>query len=133
MWSGNVGSPVWYEPPTIATCAAPFVHDTSRKTGAPVGNVPSLATCETTPFTEIATDGAAAVVVVVVVVVVGGVGGTGAEGVVVVGVVVDGGTILAGAVFAAAGGTSAPGRSAVVGGVVAVESVEGGCAVLTWG
>src|SRR4051812_21467714 len=65
MWSVSVAPPLAYEPPTMATCALSCVHDARRKTGALAGKVPWLATCETTPFTEIATAGWAAVVVVV--------------------------------------------------------------------
>jgi len=41
----------------MPTCALSVVYDTSRKTGAPVGNVPWIPTCATMPLTEIATVG----------------------------------------------------------------------------
>lgn len=76
----------------MPTCALPLVHDTRRKTGAPLGKVPSFATRETTPLTEIATVGPTNGVVLVGVVEVGGLapGGTtlGGVGLVVVCVVV---------------------------------------------
>src|SRR3954452_21441972 len=93
----------------MPTRATSFVQDTSRKTGAPVGKVPSRPTRETTPLTEIATVGCTAGVVGVAVVPVGGVvaggvpvgGTTVPAGVVVVGMEVVGnvgidGTLAAG-------------------------------------
>ena len=65
-------------------CATPGVQETSRKTGEPEGNVPWLATRETTPLTEMLTVGCVAVVVVSV----GVVAGVVMVGVAAVGVVV---------------------------------------------
>src|SRR3954454_16499541 len=72
----------------MPTRASPFVHETSRKTGAPLGNTPPVATRDGALLTEITTSGrlgAAGVVVVGVVVTPDGgdegVGGTALTGV----------------------------------------------------
>lgn len=109
MWrcSVSVWPPAAYEPPTMPICATPLPYDTSRNTGELSGNVPSVATRETTPLTEIETVGAGAAVVVVGVVPVaaGDCGMTLVDGVTVG--VVDVGVVLV--------GTSAPGLFAFVG------------------
>src|SRR5476649_952991 len=113
--SVSVRPPVAYEPPTMPISAELRCQDTSRKTGAPVGNVPSARALETRPLTEIATVGAGVGVVVVGVVATGGV-----RGVVEVGVLVPG---VVGVVGVGVPGTSAPGLLAVLGAAGAPGSV----------
>ena len=112
--------------------ASPFVQETSRKTGEPLGNTPPVEMRETVPLTEIATVGRVAVVEVGVVVVPGvGVEGTavtgGEVGVGVAVVMVGAGVVVVGVV---AVGVVAVG--VVEAGVVEVEESVAGVA-LTWG
>ena len=118
--------PVAYEPPTIATCALPFVHEDEPEDRRSGGNVPPLATRETTPLTESETVGG------------GGCGGRRRRarrvGCVDGTALAPGGVVAVVVVVVVVGGTSAPGLFADVGVVLVAAPVsDGACAVDTCG